>query len=210
MKIYVIYAKIPYDIFIENNYKDIFDMDVFNLTLDKKYYMGIYAWTKNKKDLKIFLNERKNNNFYTFEKINLSSDDFEVFKNKYYQEELDLHEFYNSFDKCVHIISTNLEYEVSSETPMIDDILYGTIDKCSDYYILNDKYINALDIISYTSFYDLAYVSFSDILNDDEKEIRESYADGNSSYGFTVYGHKYYNILYSHFVSFLVLFHEML
>lgn len=210
MNVYIIYAKIPYDVFIKNNYTAIFNMDMFNLTFDKKYYIGIYAWTKNKKDLKTFLNERKNNDFYTFEKINLNNDEFEIFQNKYYQEELDLHDFYTSFNNAIHIISTNLEYEVSTETSMIDSIVYTSIDKYSDYYILKDKYIKALDIISYTSFYDLAYVDFSNILNNEEKEIREALASENSQYGITVYGHKYYDILYSQFVSFLSLFHEML
>lgn len=196
MKIYNIYVKIP-SRYIEVDYMSdenpllhkytyyLTDIEkIYQLRHNDQYYTGLYAWTTDKKLLKVFLNDRPSS-IYNVVKDNI--DEYE-FINRYYKTHQLKERKYTYINEkgemgSMKIVSTKFEYEaVSDPTRILNDIFVQIVHY--DYRLFNADIIDALDYLGYTKFYDRMF-RYDD---DDWME----FIDYNESFGVTASGHKDY------------------
>ena len=177
-KVYLVYATIPYKIFIKIKYM-LPKIEKFKSKGNNM--VGLYAWTTNKEYVEEFL-EIRNNSIYTVKKVDIEEKgELKSIKDNYGTSELKPYEYYlDSDDKDsehVDIISTKNEFvcsTIDSEEYLFD---FGpSVEEEAPYVIFNDDIIEALDVLGYTDKYDLSF-------GDSEKVDLVSY---NNSFGVSV------------------------
>ena len=184
-KVYVIYIKIP-----ERYYNDCLKFLIPKESIfryNSGNYSGIYAWTTNKKDLEEFISLRGKDK-YKVQKFELDSDEFKEFKRKYIAFRLYRYTYYfdNEYDddKSSTVLTTRFEYIESTDNMCENMDAYSLrVNPEADYVIFKQKYIDFLDIIGYTSRFDLLSG------DDDSGNSRKSYADFQNSFNMTPFGH---------------------
>jgi hypothetical protein len=90
MKIYLIYVKIPINLY-EEKLGHLLVSYSFSFKIEDDYYIGLYAFTKNKKILEDFINRRLNawkRKLYFYKKVELSKDEYKKFLQKFHNIEL--------------------------------------------------------------------------------------------------------------------------
>ena len=183
-KIYYIYAIIPENIYDKKVRYIIPNQHDYKLKHNAMY--GLYAWSTSKKIVKEFF-EVRNKSVYTLIKKDIyDKEDYKLIKEKYGDLELDYRKFYYNNDspdeeESITIVSTKNEYVQSTE--YISENLYEfgpKADIAIHYSIFKDKIIKALDLLGYTTDYDIEYGNDSDA----------DYASYNLSFGLTKYGNR--------------------
>ena len=180
MNVYFIYAEIPrYD--YDERLKFLLS-DQHDFRAKGNYMRGLYAITNNKKFLKEFFNLRGGNEMYTTIKRDLDEDDWDMIRNQYSDLILRKSHFGDRKNKKMELIvtkdeETTVQYDGRAYMIEFGPSIYANI----DYRIFNDSIMNALDIIGYTSDYDINHS------NDDE---RIENANFQESFLLTPLGHK--------------------
>lgn len=194
MKLYLIYARFP-KTEIDANYPYISVEDYMEID---GFYVGLYAYTTNKEFAKEFIESRKASNFFFLKKINDDKEEIERFTTdfKNSQKELVLRRFKSNVndDTYISLVCTADEYRQavydddgrSDETLIL--LLSDSIQPESDYYLLKDEYIKALDIIWYTLIYDLCFGGHPNF-DDDWNDVRSDTASEGLSYGLSPFGY---------------------
>lgn len=156
MKLYLIYAKIPESEFnktIKYLIPNVYDYRWIN----EKFY-GLYAWTKSKSKLNDFLEVRYKKAFEVSKK-NIDDDEYQMFKDHYNLLELVRHIYkYGNKKKEIEVVTTkNEEIEsIGNGSENYND--FGPrVHPDANYRLFKDDIIHALDMIGYTSAYDLCY-----------------------------------------------------
>lgn len=215
MKIYLIKVHIPaalyqvkYNYLFKGSGKESSNVNRFHFLEDKDVYAGLYAWSNNKTEISEFLEFRNLSRVkYHKEIIEIDKDDFDEFRSKYKFSFLKKYEIPSIKGDVQYMLMTYEEYlnvtEYASENlfEFVDADLYK-----ADYYVLKGKYMQALDIISYTTNYD----NRSNMIfpfNDERYE----FSDYMMTYGLTTGGNRYtINYYESTMTVFYLLFREML
>lgn len=171
---------------------------------------GLYAWTDSKKALKEFFKLR-NRKYFKVKKEYVTDDFLDNIKkeNEVIQKKRLLYLNYGigQINKEISILSTIEESELSEEFAL--NIFY-VLDMCN-YMLFKESYIVALDLISYTSQYDLNCLNDNDVADTDEYDRRFETAADLMSYDMTVVsGKKCVDFTSNIFSAFLFLFKDIL
>lgn len=216
MTVYLIYAKIPSEIFLNNIKFIINKSERYIRTESSKYFIGLYAWSRNKEYINEFLKIRKGCKFYILKKMKMCKYDFKMFKNDYEYEELNYYDYqrgdYNHLPP-VKIISTKNEYNEIydyGEQKISEEMLDTIFNEYSDYYWFNDKLIDALDKLSYTTNCDILCGGNIDCFDENELLHRSEFACNNACYGYTVEGNIYMPFGDNKFILFINEYRQML
>ena len=183
-KIYYIYAIIPEQIYYSKIRYIIPNQHDYRLKHNSMY--GLYAWTTSKKITKEFF-EVRNKSIYTLIKGDMiDKEDYKRMKEKYGELELDYRKYYYDGntpieEDSITIVSTKNEYIQSTEYVAENLYEFGPKSDINIHYsIFKDKIIKALDLLGYTTDYDIEYGEDSDA----------DCASYNLSFGLTKYGNK--------------------
>lgn len=185
MKVYIVGCYIPYN--SENEIISILE----NLFHEGShgYIAPIYAWSKKKSTAKLFLETHDSKLLSIRVKEFDSQEEFDDFEKYNRTLEIRYIEYSASVLYSVKILSTDWERRMVRNTMMesSESYVYDTL--TVDYTIFKQKYVNALDFISYTTLYDI-YVGGDEKFVESEHEIgeRQDTASHNSSYNLTVFG----------------------
>ena len=175
--------------------------------MDHGYVAPIYAWSRKKSLAEKFIETHRKEylsmrvlHFDTEEEFN----NFEKFNRVL---KIDYIEYSASILHSVNVLSTEWERRAVRGT-MFDsseNYVYDTL--TVDYTIFKQKYIDALDFISYTTLYDI-FIGGDDqfIDSDHDIECRQEVASHNSSYNVTVFGNKLALLTESEFFHYSKLF----
>ena len=221
MKIYLVYAKIPH--YLKNYAFDFIDNFTSYVKDGNGNYVGLYAWTTKKKYFKAF-KETRSKDFFVYKEKNIPSGDIEYFRKELSSLELIKHSF------AIVIGGKGIEYKDKKSGKGIKMILvYDEYDKIvtshdgnvplswynmttvasEDYYPLNDTIIDALDIIGYTSEYDMLYGGDDDAFLDEEIDSRRDTVYNQLSYQLTVDDNSYINLMANEFNTFMFLYEPL-
>lgn len=189
MKIYLIYAQIPDEEF--NKKISFLVRNKFNYKWTKEKYMyGLYAWTADKKILKLFLELRQGTNIYTIKKKDIDYDEYKAFKEEYHEEKLRIEEFSYGKDENDKVnkipVAVTLSEKIASKDEFSENFYeFGpNVSKIARPEIFNKEIKDSLDIIGYESMW---YEYFSD----DEDNNMHDLMNYNRSFGLTASGNKY-------------------
>ena len=184
-KIYYIYAMIPEYIY-NQKIKYLLSSSQYDFRWKHGKMYGLYAWTTSKKMMKEFFEVRDNKIYNVIKNDMYDKEELDRLKSNYPDLELGYRRYY--YDDCeneedsILITSTKNEHINSTEFP--EEYLYEFGPKASDefvYYIFKDKIIKALDILGYTTSYDIEYGT----------EAENDAAQYNLSFNLTKYGNKH-------------------
>lgn len=165
MTVYFIYAKIPSKIYDER-IKFIIS-NVYDYRFRNGYMYGLYAWTKKKKIYKEFIELRNNGNIYTvIKKDDIDDDQFKEIKDTYFQLELKSYRYFHKTEssedednssRFMEVVSTKNEYNICTNefSEYINEFGPKVKDGYPDYLMFSPDVIEALDIIGYTTDYDI-------------------------------------------------------
>lgn len=223
--VYVVYAKIPSRLWNKKMSCLVSDSREYKYDEELDYYVGIYAWTTNKKYIEFFKEYRKSafqNNIYSIKKINFDKDDYRQFQAIHVQEEIVIAGFqtrkssdYNlkelSFEKggitFVRMVCTKQEHNECHEDRQahIYEKLYRLLK--FDYFAFKDKYENIFEEIGYATEFDIEHGGDDD---DDYYDERCDLANYNSGFGLTTNGFSMKLDLYGNEMALLMnLYYEM-
>ena len=203
-RIYLIYLKLPKDIYY--NMCDyigpkyiLSGFKVYN----KKYYIGFYAYTDKKSILKRFLKER-NDKIFKVNKVNIDDDDFD--------DAIKTSKLKKIKYSDVLVISNENEYTASVIDVDINMMEHGPCKYANiDYNIFNSDIIAALDVLSYTTLYDMYNIEnievnnlSNELLN--EIEYRNDLAMFNASFNLSPLGSKIISYDNDEFACFIYLY----
>lgn len=140
--------------------------------IDDKFY-GLYAWTNGKSKLTDFM-EVRDNKVFNVSKKELDEDEYDLFKDHFHLLELKRYNYKTNDKKDMEVVSTKNEMIEIFSNGKENYMEFGpTVDDSFNYRIFKKDLINALDILGYTSIYDLNYGSM------EENDL----ASYNGSYG---------------------------
>ena len=211
MKLYLIYAKIKtkefdaklkYLIGLVKN--DSFGFRYAKTNKRYNYYIGLYAWTTNKKLLKEFLIFHKAKHFVIKKKC-VDAKEMESFKKKYKDKKLSRRRLYHNIggvlnpgqygkDMYTEIVLTRFEYVNCSEE-LETNAYEFCYPHCAtvDYRLFKDKWQRILDLLNYTLHYDLNQFDNTDNVTDkrlEDYENRKEVAEYNLQFGLTPMGNQ--------------------
>lgn len=193
MKIYFIYAKIPMTVY-DTRIKFIIS-NVHDYRCKDNHMFGLYAWTRKKKLCEEFLELRDCPELYTvIKRDDIREDQYKVIKDRYFQLELKPYRYFydtkvreeeeENADRFMEVVSTQNEYNISTNefSEYINEFGPHMDSNYPDYRIFNSEVIKALDIIGYTTDFD--------IIN--TEDARKENAINLFQQGKTVYGRDLY------------------
>lgn len=187
MKIYFIYAKIPEDIYNKRIKYIISNKHSFRWK--EKYMFGLYAWTKDKKICKEFLDLRGESGIYTLvEKEVDTKEELHLLRKRYTELELGIYRYYynksQKEDQSITVVSTKNEWLSSTEYASENMMEFGPkVVHDIDYLLFNKDIRMALDTLGYTTDYDIMFQG--------NNEERYDNAVDHIGFDLTVYGHPY-------------------
>lgn len=208
MKVYMLYLKIPETEWSQEIRHLLPNPTAYNLIDDS--YVGFYAWTDNEEMLANFLAIRDKKKYIVVPtKIKKSQYknfrlEYKIYRIDYYSYRPDIE--IKGHDDERHILSVFHENSGVMEDGDIlfyDDML--TVNNY-DYTFFKVKYQKCLDILGYTTLYDVLMCGLDDSLTKEETEEIESrgeFASYQQSYGLTVDGNEYLDISSNRFLLFL-------
>lgn len=210
-KIYLIYAKIPDPLYQMLSFYIRYIEKTFTISVDNKW-LGLYAWTTSKKKLKIFKETRKKAKVYIYKEKMIEKDYLKKFSEENKDSKLGNYEYIQSYSLAclppINVITTLEEYNIATD----NDIIYEFLVENSvfqnynvDYMIFRTDIINALDILNYTTEYDLFWGGESE----DDGEDRTETANYLMSYNQTPFGNKYIGIYDNEFASLMMVFSSL-
>ena len=210
MKVYGIYAIIPTEVFESRMFKFVYDKHKFSLSKNGNYYYGLYAWTTKKKVVKEFLDIR-NKDMYKVKELKIDKEDEKDFELDYKFEELSYYN-YIAGNEEYEVLTTLNEFTESCDniSENLNDLLYDILtNEVADYDILNQDLIDALDIIGYTSYYDIECGGNPDLVTDEEAITRREFAEYHESFRQTVFGRNYVDFTKNEFAALLYIYEPM-
>lgn len=210
MKVYGIYAIIPTEVFENRMSKLVYDKNKFRLSKNENYYYGLYAWTTKKKVVEEFLYIR-NKDMYKVKEIKIPKEDERDFKLEFKFEELAYYN-YKVGKEEYEVLTTLNEFTESCDnrSENLDELLYEEItNDVADYEILKKDLIKALDIIGYTTYYDIECGGNPEVTTDEEANDRLALASDSKSYNQTVYGRRYIDFTENEFEALLYIYEPM-
>lgn len=210
MKVYGIYAIIPTEVFENRMSKLVYDKNKFRLSKNENYYYGLYAWTTKKKVVEEFLYIR-NKDMYKVKEIKIPKEDERDFKLEFKFEELAYYN-YKVGKEEYEVLTTLNEFTESCDnrSENLDELLYEKItNDVADYEILKKDLIKALDIIGYTTYYDIECGGNPEVTTDEEANDRLALASDSKSYNQTVYGRRYIDFTENEFEALLYIYEPM-
>ena len=202
MKIYLLYITIPDVEFTCYSVRNLIP-NVSDYVNCGDYWMGLYAWTKDKSILKEFSNLRDMKK-YRIVKKDITKEEFATFKLDYKIYQIGFYSFASDelnpkrqklHEKEKRILSVFHE----NDTIMQDgDILFYDefINEYNyDYRFFKEKYQETLDSIGYSTLFDVCLCGgYDDTLSDDVIDKRSEYASYQMSYGLTLDGREYLDL----------------
>lgn len=198
MIIYCIYAAVPKKVFIDSVSGVIPNTKDWSYDDETEKYTGLYAWTKKKSLFNDFMNIRSGCKYYIPLKKDFSKDEYMKFKEVYSEYKLGYYEYDRGDTANISSTifpSTLFEFLLTDSTEGYSEMYYNYMPEIMvDYHPFNQTLIDALDAISYTTEYDLMIGGDPECFTDDETTQRSEYAEYNKSYGFTVFGRRYFDI----------------
>lgn len=232
-KIYLVYLKIPKSIY--NNYQKHLLMGIDKtppIDDNGDYYVLFYAWTDEKELIKEFTRFRNRDIYDIVKKKGLSDDELTELKQDHAEKRLGRYKFYHSYLDDVNEYNAKEEYIQATKDEKDNDyytIFVATKNEyvnCSldlvpnmfesgpasfaniDYSIFKNKYIEVLDILGYTSYFDLYWHD----TNPESDDMTDRYivAGENAESHLTTYGHIFFDISDNEFLSFLYLYKYMI
>ena len=161
-----------------------YDMHMYRDPVNRDIVVVMYAWTTNKNLKKTFLRER--GKMFICKKAKLTDSEFNKFKkdNEYTQLiEYKLKHYYGKTESGITVLAPKLEIDSVIDSDYIIMTLIEALQNSmqTDYYVLKDRYMHALDALGYTSIYDIY------LTGDGEREETSEY---NLGYGLGTLGTK--------------------
>ena len=199
MKVYLVYAKIDIDLWEDkmklyiNQTDSMFDKFRFDSSTNS--YVGLYAWTHNKKIIEMFKDSRImafNRGMYKIHNIKVNRDTFMDFIKDNKDKEIVLRHlvtkkseegaFKNNGEYCIYTILTRNEFDVCTDDSFARTEMFEAMcDKLRvDYYGFNNKFKTLLERVGYATEFD---VNCIDDDYNDYYECRADLANYNASYG---------------------------
>ena len=217
MKIYLVYAKIPK--YLNGWAEDTIDDFVHYSRDEDDNSVGLYAWTIKKKYFNQFKKTRSND-FFVYSEKDIPEDAIEWFRKEVKTRELTKHsfalvvggyvtEYKDKSGKGVKMIlvSDELDKLYLGHDGYIPEAYYEMSSRASeDYYPLNNTIIDALDMIGYTTDYDINFGGDDEVFDDEECYSRRERASYNMSYQLAVEGSRYINLMANEFNAFMMLY----
>lgn len=190
MKLYLIYAIIPSNVF-STRIKYLID-NVKDFKTQGNNRVGLYAWTTSKKILEEFLEGRDHDIYKVIKKEFMDDEDIDKFKSVYNTLELHLYHYNNKHSetsgKGIDIVTTKSEY-VNSVLDLEANITgfgYPTF-ALFDYSDFNQELKTALEILNYNYYYDSNALAF-----DEKSESTKSSEEFNEVAGLLyLYGYMF-------------------
>lgn len=195
MKIFFIYAKIPQKVY-DKRLKYIIS-NQYDFEYKDGYMVGLYAWTKKKKICKEFFELRDGiGNLYTIMEKDVNHSQYEYIREKYFELELLPHKYFyvthindvkedmSMNDRFMEVVSTKNEYKVSTNES--SEYIHDFGPKVEENYpnprIFNSKTIEILDIIGYTTEYDILFGT-----KEQSQYALDQFQDGKTVYGHDIF-----------------------
>ena len=204
MKLYLVYAKIDIDLWESKmkryTYQSEMSFDKFVFDSKTSSYIGLYAWTNNKKVLGMFKDSRImafNRGMYSIRNVKIERDDFIDFIKHNKDKEILLRHlvtkksengsFKDNGEYCIYTILTKYEFDTcTDESSARGEMFEAMYDKLKiDYYAFNDVFKNLLERVGYATEFDVN--TFVDDDYNDYYECRADLASFNSSYKLSPY-----------------------
>ena len=105
------------------------------------------------------------------------------------------------------LVSDELDKLYLGHDGYIPEAYYEMSSRASeDYYPLNNTIIDALDMIGYTTDYDINFGGDDEVFDDEECYSRRDRASYNMSYQLAVEGSRYINLMANEFNAFMMLY----
>lgn len=207
MIVYFIYVRIHEKEFNHMISYMVSNKSEYSYSESSRLYTGLYAWTTKKKYVKQFLKERTNNHNYIVREKEIDDVRFDIFSGDYKDLKLGEYKYKGYKDKKYLLITTFNEHTQCEEYAR--ENIYEMLRLDVDYMWFKDEYIDALDMLSYTTLYDEYAGEDSRMYSTDELDHRLDLADTNRSYGLTVLGNKLINMYGYSYILLQTLFREL-
>ena len=199
MILYMVYAKFPYYLkYWIDEVLEIFTDPTFACTDEDENYVGIYGWTI-KKDIIAEFKKGRTKDYFIYKTKKISKKEFKDFKNVYDLCEIK-REYFGKSDLVTSsgktIACTVTEYRTITEPErflLFWNEMMGYVSE--DYYWFNDELLQAVDLIGYTTEYDIMFGGDDRSFLDEEIEQRIENAAYSMSYNLTVDGNTYIPII---------------
>ena len=227
MKLYKIYLTIPEEIY-NKRIKYLVSKESFegyHFKKNKKYVYGLYAWTTKKKYIEEFKRTRFMDAF-SINKSEIDEDEFEDFKSKYSTLKLDMRKFFysaeinpdnydydsymltiktvNASDINNNIVLTTKQEWIESTQHLRENMEEHYASNISfDYKIFKRHIQEALDILGYTTMFDLHNSTNPE---SDEYISRSLKAENNYHHNKTVFGNELIKYNNNEYAGLLYLF----
>lgn len=221
MKIYLVYAKIPD--YLKGWAEDTIEDFNFNYHSqdDSCNYVGLYAWTIREKEFNEF-KETRSSDFFVYKESKITKDELKSFRKVMPDREMLRHSFaivvggkakeYKD-KKTKHGITMVLVSDEFNKLTLAHDGYIAetyyemTTRALEDYYLFNEDIKLALDVIGYTTDYDITFAGDDYLFDDEERSYRNECASYNLSYQLSSYnGNPYINLMANEFNSFTILY----
>ena len=222
--VYIIYASIPNRLW-EAKLKYLINESSYVLSGKEYNYDGnnrtfLYAWTTKEKYLNAFKYFRENalKNIYKIEAAEMDKLEYSQFVERYENERLRYIEIptndnemfgTNDFTKILCTLN-EANYTIYEGHVYLYEYFSDIIEV--DYSIFNNKYINALDCLSYCDEFNI--LRYNNALSYDESELyssRYEMSEYNHSFNLTGFGnHKMIDLYANRLAIFVNLFYEMI
>lgn len=217
MKIYLVYAKIDIDLWEKKMnchiYQNTTSYGKFSYDENSDSYIGLYAWTHNKKILNMFKESRFlafSKGIYTVKQIKVDRDDFLDFVKCNKDKEIVLRHLQTKKSEkgafkaddneyYMYTVLTNQEYNECADEASAREIMFERL--CDilkvDYYAFNDLYKSLLEVVGYGTEYDINTIDYD---YSDYYQCRSDLANYNGSFNmsssgnpikYDLYGDKY-------------------
>lgn len=172
------------------------------------YLAPIYGWSKSKELVQKFILTHKKE-LLRFKILEYDDDELSSFINFYRDLEIKYLEYSISYSKTVEILSTECERKklCYNSSEFAETYVY---DIGVDYSIFKWKYIFALDVLSYTTLFDLYIGGDTRYNSDEEISSRLEVASHNLSYNLTVHGNPATLITDTDFFNYWKLFEDFI
>ena len=181
-KIYAVSCYIPFN---DPNERICFYEGVFN-EKNRGYLAPIYGWSKSKEFVQKFILTHKKE-LLRFKILEYNDVELSLFINLYRDLEIKYLEYSISDLKTVEILSTECERKIICYTSSEFAETY-VYDIGVDYSIFRWKYIFALDLLSYTTLYDIYQGGDPRFTPEEKMDKRMEIASHNLSYNLTIHG----------------------
>ena len=148
---------------------------------------------------------------YKVQEIKIPKEDEKDFKLDFKFEELAYYKYIAGKEEY-EVLTTLNEFTESCDnrSENLNDLLYDELtNEVADYMILKQDLIDALDIIGYTTYYDIECGGNPDVVTDEEAISRRDFAGYHVSFGQTVFGRNYVDFTENELAALLYIYGPM-